>query len=151
MFVYVFPITALLLSFMALLSSVRFLFSRQGGYWILPTLISIVLCFYNLNNLLVIGEAGFANYVPTVISTLPTVLSFLWYIMVIVFHYALKLAIPENKYLNDSIKNKKESVYLEKFESRRNKFKRRNRYESESSKTKVPSVPAYKNGTIDFD
>ena len=34
MIVYIIPITALLLSFMALLASMRFIFSRQGLYWV---------------------------------------------------------------------------------------------------------------------
>ena len=62
MIVYIIPITALLLAFMSLLASLRFIFSRQGLYWVFPAMISLILAA-------------------------------LWYMMIIVFHYALKKTI----------------------------------------------------------
>ena len=49
MIVYIIPIPALMLTFMALLASLRFIFSRQGLYWIFPAIISLLMFFQNLN------------------------------------------------------------------------------------------------------
>lgn len=139
----------MLLSFMSLLSSLRFILSRQGLYWILPAIISMLLCFENLNTLLVVGEHGTSAFSITITNTIPVLLSFLWYMMVIMFHYAMKLAIPENKYLDESRKNKAEAVYMEKYERRKNLIKHRNKENDSSCRSHVPSVPSYRSSDID--
>ena len=149
MFEYIFPIAAMLLSFMALLSSIRFIISKNGLFWILPAIISILLCFENLNTLLIVGEHGSEIYEMTFSNTIPVILSFLWYMMVIMFHYAMKLAIPENKYINDSKKNKAEAIYIEKYERRKNYVKRKNKEDDSSNKTRVPVVPSYRGKLVD--
>lgn len=148
-FEYIFPIAAMLLSFMALLSSIRFIISRQGLYWVLPAIISLLLCFENLNNLLIVGEFGVEAYDITFTNTIPVLLSFLWYMMVIMFHYAMKLAIPENKYLNDSKKNKAEAIYMEKYERRKNLLRRRNKEEDASNRAQIPSIRSYRGKLVD--
>ena len=142
MFIYIIPITALLLTFMALLASMRFIFSRQGAYWIFPAIISLLLFFQNLETLLFIGsqEAGAAAPVPF----RPLVLALLWYMMIIVFHYALKKTITENRFENDSIKNRAEAEYLEKYEARMRRKSRKAREEKSGNSASVPSVPEYR-------
>ena len=144
--VYIIPITALLLSFMSLLASMRFIFSRQGMYWIFPAIISLILFFGNLRTLLAAGEAG-ASY--TVTDFIPFVLAFLWYMMIVVFHYALKKTITENRFENDSIKNRAEAEYLEKYEARMRKKSRKQRSEDENNSASIPSVPEYRTPSDD--
>ena len=149
MFEYIFPIAAMMLSFMALLSSIRFILSRQGLYWILPVFISLLLCFENLNTLLIVGEHGSSVYEMTFSNIIPVILSFLWYMMVIMFHYAMKLAIPENKYINDSKKNKAEAIYMEKYERRKSLIAHKNKVDDRSNRTSVPTIPSYGGKLVD--
>ena len=146
MFIYIIPITALLLTFMALLASMRFIFSRQGAYWIFPAIISLLLFFQNLETLLVIGsqEAGAAP-----VPFRPLVLALLWYMMIIVFHYALKKNIPENRFDSDARKNRAEAEYLMKVEMRRAKRRRKAKGRQLGNSTGVPSVPEYRSPEID--
>ena len=95
MIVYIIPITALMLTFMALLASLRFIFSRQGLYWIFPAIISLLMFFQNLNTLLMLGEAGITSFEYNFTNFAPFILAFLWYMMIVVFHYALKKKIDE--------------------------------------------------------
>ena len=147
MFIYIIPITALLLTFMALLASMRFIFSRQGAYWIFPAIISLLLFFQNLETLLFIGsqEAGAAAPVPF----RPLVLALLWYMMIIVFHYALKKNIPENRFDSDARKNRAEAEYLMKVEMRMAKRRRKAKGRQLGNSTGVPSVPEYRTPEID--
>ena len=142
MFIYIIPITALLLTFMALLASMRFIFSRQGAYWIFPAIISLLLFFQNLETLLFIGsqEAGAAAPVPF----RPLVLALLWYMMIIVFHYALKKNIPENRFDSDARKNRAEAEYLMKVEMRAKRKARKARQKYLENRTSVPSIPQYR-------
>lgn len=149
MFEYIFPIAAMLLSFMALLSSIRFILSRNGLFWILPAIISILLCFENLNTLLIVGEHGSSAYEMTFTNTIPVILSFLWYMMVIMFHYAMKLAIPENKYINESKKNKAEATYMERFEKRKSYAIRKNKEDESSNRHRIPSVSSFHGDLVD--
>ena len=112
MIVYIIPITALLLAFMSLLASLRFIFSRQGLYWVFPAMISLILFFQNLQQLLLAGEEEMAGIDLSFPSLSPLILAALWYMMIIVFHYALKKTITENRFENDSIKNRAEAEYL---------------------------------------
>ena len=143
MFVYIIPITALLLSFMSLLASMRFIFSRQGMYWIFPAIISLLLFFDNLRTLLAAGEAG-ASY--TVTDFIPFVIAFLWYMMIVVFHYALKKTIPGNRFEDEARKNRAEAEYLMKVEMRRTRRVRREKKEYLENGAFVPSVPEYRSG-----
>ena len=75
MFVYIIPLTALLLSFMALLASMRFIFSRQGLYWLFPAIISLLLFFQNLDTLLLLGEEDITEFAYTFRNFAPFVLA----------------------------------------------------------------------------
>ena len=144
MFVYIIPITALLLSFMALLASMRFIFSRQGLYWLFPAIISLLLFFQNLDTLLRLGEQGITEFEYTFRNFSPFILAFLWYMMIVVFHYALKKNIPENRFESDSRKNRAEAEYLMKVEMRKKRKVRKQNKKYLENHTEVPSVPEYR-------
>ena len=149
MIVYIIPITALLLTFMSLLASLRFIFSRQGLYWVFPAIISLLLFFQNLERLLVLGEAGITSFEYSFSNFSPFILAFLWYMMIVVFHYALKKTITENRFENDSVKNRAEAEYLEKYEARMRKKSRKQRSEDENNSASIPSVPEYRTPSDD--
>ena len=144
MLVYIIPITALLLSFMSLLTSLRFIFSRQGLYWVFPAIISLLMFFQNLTTLLALGEAGITSFEYTFSNFSPFILAFLWYMMIVVFHYALKKTIDENRFESDSKKNRKEAEYLEKYERRKGRRERRKSMQRAASEHDVPSIPEYR-------
>ena len=144
MIVYIIPITALMLTFMALLASLRFIFSRQGLYWIFPAIISLLMFFQNLNTLLMLGEAGITSFEYNFTNFAPFILAFLWYMMIVVFQYALKKTIDENRFESDSRKNRKEAEYLEKYEMRKGKRERKKTLQRAATEQKIPSVPEYR-------
>ncbi len=144
MFVYIIPITALLLSFMALLASMRFIFSRQGLYWLFPAIISLLLFFQNLDTLLILGEQEITQFAYTFRNFSPFILAFLWYMMIIVFHYALKKNIQSNRFESEARKNRAEAEYLMKVEMRQARRKRNERRKYIGNSTSVPSVPQYR-------
>ena len=144
MIVYIIPITALMLTFMALLASLRFIFSRQGLYWIFPAIISLLMFFQNLNTLLMLGEAGITSFEYNFTNFAPFILAFLWYMMIVVFHYVLKKTIDENRFESDSRKNRKEAEYLEKYEMRKGKRERKKTLQRAATEQKIPSVPEYR-------
>ncbi len=148
MFSYIIPVASLLFTFLSLIACMRFIFSRQGIFWILPALISTLLSYQNLNSLILISmsEKGFSY---TFTSFLPFILSFLWYMMIITFHYALKIAIKENKFISDSRKNRNEAIWNEKYEIRQTKRERKEREEWNQNKTEKPIIPPYHNEEID--
>ena len=149
MLVYIIPITALLLSFMSLLASLRFIFSRQGLYWVFPAIISLLLFFQNLDTLLVLGEADIMVFEYTFRNFSPFILSFLWYMMIIIFHYALKKTIAENRFESDARKNRAEAEYLMKIEMRKTGKSRRERKKYIENKAEVPDIPEYSSPDID--
>ena len=57
---YIVPLSSLLLSFLATLACLRFIFSRQGLFWIIPVVVSVLLTMSN----------GFNIFLPAV-SLLP--------------------------------------------------------------------------------
>ncbi len=140
---YLLAIFALLFSFLALVSCLRFIFSRQFLYWILPSVISLVLSFQNLNTILILGTADETPSYVGFNEIIPLVLVILWYAMIVVFFFALRMAIPENKYLNDSKKNRAEALYLGKLEERKSMKLKREREETIANRTQVPEVRQY--------
>ncbi len=143
MIVYIIPLTALLLTFMSLLASMRFIFSRQGLYWLLPALISLLMFFQNLSTLLDLGEANITSFEYTFTNFAPFVIAFLWYMMIVVFHYALKKYIPENRFESESRKNRKEAEYLEKYERRKGRRERKISRTRAASEAAIPEIPEY--------
>ena len=149
MLVYIIPITALLLSFMSLLASLRFIFSRQGLYWVFPAIISTLLFFQNLDTLLILGESGIAVFEYTFRNFSPFILSSLWYMMIVVFHYALKKTVAENRFESDSRKNRAEAEYLMKVEMRKTRKVRKEKVKYIENKAGIPQIPEYDSPDID--
>ena len=149
MLVYIIPITALLLSFMSLLASLRFIFSRQGLYWVFPAIISTLLFFQNLDTLLILGESGIAVFEYTFRKFSPFILSSLWYMMIVVFHYALKKTVAENRFESDSRKNRAEAEYLMKVEMRKTRKVRKEKVKYIENKAGIPEIPEYDSPDID--
>ena len=141
---YIIPLTCLLMTVMASLTCLRFILSREGLYWVIPCLISIILTFENMDTLLIAAETSIMPDYRTLRGISPVLIAFLWYMMIIVFHYALKKTITENRFENDSIKNRAEAEYLEKYEARMRRKSRKAREEKSGNSASVPSVPEYR-------
>lgn len=113
---YVLPLASLLLTFLATMACLRFLFSRQGLFWIVPLVLSLLL---DVNNLIpLVSPAGVAVFSSRMTKFFLLALSFFWYLMVITFHYALKRKVDRNRFRSDMIKNYTEARFLEKNERR---------------------------------
>ena len=75
---------------------------------------------------------------------IPLLIVLLWYTMIITFRYALKLVVPDNRHLLDTMKNVKEARYMQRIELRKfhkesRKLQRRQiRYERERSGVRYP-------------
>ena len=104
---YVIPLVALLLTFLSTLSCLRFVFSRQGFFWIIPFVLSVLLTFNNFF-ILLYSQMSFFSY-PKLVVDSP---------VVITFHYALKRGVLRNRVSNDQKKNYQEALFLEKIERR---------------------------------
>lgn len=112
---YVLPLVALLFNFLALAACLRFLFSRQGLYWLVPVGISLILGWFSGTQLLTLVSSTKTLGEPNAaVLWVLLVLSIFWYLGVITFHYALKKTIAHNKHLDDTWKNYHEARYLEK-------------------------------------
>lgn len=122
--VYIIPLICLILTFMATLTCLRFILSREGVYWLLPCLISVILTLENLDTLLITAETSVMPDYRTMRNLAPVLIAFLWYMMIISFHYALRFKIKVNRYRNENRKNRNEAEYIEKMERR----KRRKEY-----------------------
>ena len=123
---YLAPLFSLLLAAMAALACIRFIFSRQGLFWIVPLFVSIILCLAGVTSLF-----GLASPLPLLAQSpiLSLMLSFFWYLVVVSFHYALKKKVYRNSYLNDMRKNLNEARFLEKNERREFARRRQKRRE----------------------
>lgn len=142
MYEYLPPLAALLLTVLSALSCLRFLFSRQGLYWIIPLIVSVLLCLDNLAGLFNPGSA----FIPLPFDSriFPVIIAFFWYMMVITFHYALKRSVRRNRLRSDMRKNHAEALYLEKIE-RRNYFRfSRRRRESAVNGAFKPEIRDFK-------
>ena len=139
---FIVPTTALLLTFLASIATLRYLLTRQGIYWAIPFLISLILFYQNLTTLLEAAEAQ-GDFIISFTSTLPLVLSILWYTLIEAFHFALKTEREYNKYVDQSRKTYNEARFVLLTE------RRKTRKEQEENKTKAtnkpitPSVPIY--------
>ena len=147
---YIIPLSALLLTFLSSLSCLRFIFSRQGFYWIVAFALSILLTLNNFFILLYPRYTFFAY--PEQVAFFPILLAAFWYLMVITFHYALKRGIGRNRVSNDQKKNYAEAQFLEKIERREFiKFTRR-RKEIEENGAYVPVLNNVSDSALDrFD
>ncbi|MFA6687955.1 MAG: hypothetical protein ACOX6K_01955 [Sphaerochaetaceae bacterium] len=148
---YVLPLLALLLNFLAFVSCLRFLFKRQGFYWLIPMAISLALVWVTGTQLL------------TIVSTIPSAprpeqtslvaalaISALWMLCVTTFRYALKKTIAHNKHLDDTWKNYHEARYMEKVALRSYRRQERRYRRNNVPSAYVPAPKAYPEQWIDY-
>jgi len=109
---YGLPIVCLLLNFLAFTACLRFLFSRQGLYWVVPLLVTLFLLWPNAINLYTLASMeSSAIKAFTYMDFQPLLLSLFWYSMVVTFHFALKKTIKVNYNLEQVRKNLHEARY----------------------------------------
>ena len=121
MIAYIIPLICMILTIMATLTCLRFILTREGIYWIIPCIISIILTLENMDTLLVSAETATMPDYRTMRNIAPVLIAFFWYMMIITFHYALRFKIKVNRYRNE---NRKKAEFIEKMERR----KRRKEY-----------------------
>ena len=135
---FIVPTTALLLTFLASIATLRYLLTRQGIYWAIPFLISLILFYQNLTTLLKAAEME-GDFIISFSSLLPLVLSILWY----AFHFALKTEREYNKYVDQSRKTYNEARFVLLTERRRTRKEQIENKTKATNKPIVPSVPVY--------
>ncbi|AEV28477.1 hypothetical protein SpiGrapes_0635 [Sphaerochaeta pleomorpha str. Grapes] len=115
---YGLALLCLLLNFLAFTACLRFLFSRQGFYWVVPLLVTLFLIWPNAQTLYAIASQ------PKGIATTfnlkefqPVMLSLFWYTMIVTFHYALKKTVTSNYHREQVKKNLHEARYQQKVET----------------------------------
>ena len=139
---FIVPTLALLLAFLSSIASFRYLITRQGIYWTIPFLISLILFYQNIITLL---EATVAegDFLITFNSMLPLVLAILWYALIQAFHFALKTEREYNKYVDQSRKTYNEARFVLLTERRRTRKEQMEKKEEKRNKPVVPKVPSY--------
>lgn len=139
---FIVPTLALLLAFLSSIASFRYLITRQGIYWTIPFLISLILFYQNIITLL---EATVAegDFLITFNSMLPLVLAILWYALIQAFHFALKTEREYNKYVDQSRKTYNEARFVLLTERRRTRKEQMEKKEERRNKPVVPKVPSY--------
>ena len=139
---FIVPTLALLLAFLSSIASFRYLITRQGIYWTIPFLISLILFYQNIITLL---EATVAegDFLITFNSMLPLVLAILWYALIQAFHFALKTEREYNKYVDKSRKTYNEARFVLLTERRRTRKEQMEKKEEKRNKPVVPKVPSY--------
>jgi len=149
---YVLPLLALLLNFLAFASCLRFLFSRQGLYWLIPLGISAIIGWFSGTQLLaIVSTMKPVGMEPTQnVLIVVLVLSAFWYLGVITFHYALKKTIAHNKHLDDTWKNYHEARYLEKVTFRNYRRQARRFRRNNVPGSYVPETGLYTEAWTDY-
>lgn len=128
---YGLPIVCLLLNFLAFAACLRFLFSRQGMYWVVPLIVTLFLLWPNAINLYAIASQEGLRVKPySYMDFQPVLLSLFWYAMIVTFHFALKKTIKVNYNLEQVRKNlhearlqmKSERITLERKQKRQSSY-----------------------------
>lgn len=95
--IYALPLVCLLLNFLAFAACLRFLFSRQGLYWIVPLFLTLFILWPNALKLYQVASNTARVSLPySYLDLQPLLLSLFWYAMIVTFHYALKKTIRVN-------------------------------------------------------
>ncbi len=121
-----------LLAFLASAATLRFLFSRQRWFWVLPFILSLLFLYLSLEPLHIVSTTILSGSYQvrlgpyrSVREIVPLIILFLWYMMIIIWRYALKQVISENKQLLQTKKNVQEAHYIEQLEVRNYEKKRK--------------------------
>ncbi len=111
---YLLPLGCLLLNFLAFAACLRFLFSRQGLYWIIPLALTLFMSWPHALTLYRVASDSSTTTLPySYLDLQPLMLSLLWYAMIVTFHYALKKTIRVNLYAEQVKKNLHEARHLQ--------------------------------------
>ncbi len=114
---YGLPLVCLLLNFLAFAACLRFLFSRQGTYWVIPLIVTLFLLWPNAINLYTIASLETARVKAyTYMDFQPLLLALFWYAMIVTFHFALKKTVKVNHNIEQVRKNLYEARYQKKAE-----------------------------------
>ena len=143
--IYALPIICLLLNFLAFAACLRFLFSRQGLYWIIPLALTLFILWPNALRLYEVANNPQSVVLPySYLDMQPLLLSLFWYAMIVTFHFALKKTIRINHYEEQVRKNLHEARYQMNVEtkSHQKKEQRRRHYYSKNPAMK-PQNSAY--------
>ena len=151
MYNYVIPLISLLFCFMAFLTTMRFILSREGIYWLLPAIISLIFLFQNLDLLIQITEMGLPYDPMTPRNIAPLAIAVLYYISIITFHYALRFKIAENRFRVENRKNRSEAVFIEKVEQRKRKTERKRKEDNLGNKSREAEIYDNREWTDLFD
>ncbi len=112
---YIVPLTSLMISFISVYLCIKFIFSRQGFFWILPSALSVLIAAYMLNLLLV---PSYKLAIPFQIPLFPLIVSIGWLIVVVQFRYSIKKSVDVNRFEDERRKNYTEAKFIEKSERR---------------------------------
>lgn len=112
---YIIPLTSLMLSFISVYLCIKFIFSRQGFFWILPSALSVLISAFMLNLLLF---PSFAAAIPFQTPLFSLVVSVTWLIVIIQFRYSIKKSVDANRFEDERRKNYTEAKFIEKSERR---------------------------------
>jgi len=109
--------------FLSIIASLRFIFTKQGLFWLVPLVLSIVFLIMSISPLVLVASQVIDQSYQVTISPdrsvreiVPLIIVLLWYTMILSFRYALKLVIPDNTYLENKKKNLDEAQYIQKKE-----------------------------------
>lgn len=128
---YGLPILCLLLNFLALAACLRFLFSRQGLYWVVPIIVTLFLIWPNALHLYALASRDTLRVEAyTYMDFQPILLALFWYAMIVTFHFALKKTVRVNYNLEQVRKNlyearsqmKAERITLERKQKRQRSY-----------------------------
>ena len=139
-----------LLCFLSITACLRFVFSRQGWFWIIPLILSVVFFYISIDPLVQVLTGIATDTYRVTISPdrsvreiVPLIIVLLWYTMIIVFRYALKSVVPVNQQLIDTKKNLYESRYMEKVELKRMRRKVKRQLDAVTSSSRQESGTLY--------
>ncbi|MCK9286252.1 MAG: hypothetical protein WDA14_09055 [Sphaerochaetaceae bacterium] len=139
-----------LLCFLSITACLRFVFSRQGWFWIIPLILSVVFFYISIDPLVQVLTGIATDTYRVTISPdrsvreiVPLIIVLLWYTMIIVFRYALKSVVPVNQQLIDTKKNLYESRYMEKVELKRMRRKAKRQLDAVTSSSRQESGTLY--------
>ena len=109
--------------FLSIIASVRFLFTKQGLFWLIPLVLSVTFLIMSISPLVLVATQMIDGSYQVSISpdrsvreVVPLIIVLLWYTMILSFRYALKLVIPDNTYFENKKKNLDEAQYIQKKE-----------------------------------
>lgn len=143
--IYILPLVCLLLNFVAFAACLRFLFSRQGLYWIIPLIVTGFILWPNAMRLYqVASHEGILTPSYTYLDLQPVLLSLFWYAMIVTFHFALKKTVKVNHYEEQVRKNLHEARYQMAVDTRTHALRlqrKKQRYLRQSAV--VPALDAY--------